>query len=34
MHSGLAASTRALDLRSCEASSDHLGQQFDRQPMR
>jgi hypothetical protein len=32
MHSGLAASTRALDLRSCEASSDHLGQQFDRKP--
>src|SRR6266576_3859347 len=32
MHTGLAASTRALDLRSCEASSAHLGQQFDRKP--
>jgi hypothetical protein len=34
MHSGLAASTSALDPRSCEASSDHLAQQFDCKPMR
>jgi hypothetical protein len=34
MHSGLAASTRALDLRGCEASPDHVGQQLDRKPMR
>jgi hypothetical protein len=38
MHSGhfdrLAASTHALDLRGCEASPDHVGQQVDRKPMR
>jgi hypothetical protein len=34
MHAGLAASMSVLDLRSCEASSDHLAQQFDCKPMR
>jgi hypothetical protein len=34
MHSGLAAKKRALDLRGCEASPDHVGQQLDRKPMR
>jgi hypothetical protein len=34
MYSGLAASTRALDLRGCEASPDHVGQQLDRKPLR
>jgi hypothetical protein len=34
MYSGLAASMCALDLRSCETSPDHVGQQLDRKPMR
>jgi len=34
MHSGLAARTRALNLRGCYASPDHVGQQLDRKPMR
>jgi hypothetical protein len=34
MKSGLAASTRALDLRGCEASPDHVGQQVERKSMR
>jgi hypothetical protein len=29
----LAASTRALDLRGCEASPDHVGQQVERKSM-
>ena len=34
MYSGLAASTPALDLRGCEASPDHVGQQVERKYMR
>jgi hypothetical protein len=33
MHSSLAATMRALDLRGCEASPEHVGQQLDRKPM-